>query len=174
MGDLLQVTANGIIAGSLVALLAVSYSLIYGILRFVNFAFGEIMMMAGYFFFLLRVTLGLPTGLAIAVGAITIGLGGALVQVGAYRPFYRRSRLASLITALSVSIIVQNLALLVFEGRPLSIPSAADQVVRLGHVAVTKTQITIFMAGLALLLLTDLMVFRTVAGLRLRALADNL
>ncbi len=174
MGDILQVTANGIIAGSLVALVAVSYSLVYSVLRFINFAFGEVLMMGAYSFYMLTVVLDLPPVLGATVGAVVVGLFGTMLQAGAYRPFYRRSRLASLITALGLSIVIQNLALLAFDGRPLSLSASADHVFRLGAVAITKAQIAVILAAFVILLTTDRIVFRTITGLRVRALADNL
>ena len=175
MQDVLQVVANGLIAGSTVALLAVSYSLIYSILRFINFTFGEVLMLAAYAFYAFTSLLAFPTWLASVSAVIVLGLVGALVQIGAYRPFYRRSRLACLITALGVSLILQNAALLWVQGRPLSLMGQAPPaILHFGGVAVTQVQVVIFLAAVALLILADLAVFQTRLGLRLRALADNL
>ncbi len=175
MRDILQVATNGMIAGSIVALLAVSYSLIYSVLRFINFVFGEVLMLAAYAFFAVKTEIGFPTLLAGAAAVVLLGFVGAVVQIGAYRPFYTRSRLACLITALGVSVVLQNAALLAFEGRPLTVSSQlAISVIHLGPVAVTDAQVAVLLAAFGLLILTDLVVFRSAAGLRLRALADNL
>jgi branched-chain amino acid transport system permease protein len=158
-----------------VALLAVSYSLIYSILRFINFTFGEVLMLAAYAFYTFKAHLGLPTWLAGSATVILLGVAGALVQVGAYKPFYRRSRLACLITALGVSLVLQNVALMWVEGRPLSLrEQIPTTILQFGGVAVTYIQFKIFLAAVGLLVLTDLVVFRSGLGLRLRALADNL
>jgi branched-chain amino acid transport system permease protein len=174
MADILQVAANGIIAGSLVALLAVSYSLVYGVLRFINFAFGEVLMLGAYSFYVLRVSLEVPTVVAAVTSAIVVGSVGALLQAWTYRPFYRRSRLASLVAALGLSLGLQNAALMVFDGSPLSLPNSSDNIVRLGVIGITKPQIAVLTAALALLLVTDRIVSRSIGGLRVRALADNL
>jgi len=173
--DVLQVPMNGLIAGSTVALLAVSYSLIYSILRFINFTFGEVLMVGAYVFYFFKVEFGVPTTLAGLGAVVILGFAGALVQIGAYKPFYRRSRLACLITALGVSLILQNIALIWFEGRPLSLRAQiTTRVFHLAGISITDLQVAIFVAAIALLIVTDLLVFRSDFGLRLRALADNL
>jgi branched-chain amino acid transport system permease protein len=170
----LQLLANGVIAGSTVALLAVSYSLIYSILRFINFVFGEVLMVGAFSFYAV-VHLGYSAWLAGLAVVATLGFVGALIQIGAYRPFYRQSRLACLITALGASIILQNAVLFWLRGGPVSlIEIFPGTVLRLGGVAVTYVQIIIFFVALALLGLVDLFVFRSMGGLRIRALADNL
>lgn len=175
MGDTLQVFANGIIAGSTIAVLATSYSLIYGVLRFINFTFGELLMLAAYAFYFLGPVLGIPALPAAVIAVAAVGVTGTVVQILAYRPFYRRSRLACLVTALGVSIMLQNLALIWFEGRPLSLTAWLPQMTyHLHGIAVTYAQIFTITASLALLAVVHLVVFRSRFGLRVRALADNL
>ncbi len=175
MNDVLQVFANGVIAGSTIAVLAVSYSLIYGVLRFINFTFGELLMLAAYTFYFLGPTLGLPLLPAAVVAIVVVGALGTFVQIFAYRPFYRRSRLACLITALGVSIALQNAALIWFEGRPLSFTAyLVDSTFKIYGVAVTQAQVTVIFASIILLIVANIIVFHSRFGLRVRALADNL
>lgn len=175
MQDFLQVFVNGLIAGSMVALLAVSYSLVYSVLRFINFTFGEILMFSAYGFFLLKVRLELNIWLALGTTVLLAGLLGALVQIGAYRPLYRRSRLACLITALGVSLLLQNVALLIFNARPKTLRGhVPDGVVDLGGVVLNQSHLLMCGTALVLLILAEIFVFRSRAGLRVRALTDNM
>jgi branched-chain amino acid transport system permease protein len=175
MGDVLQVLANGVIAGATIAVLAVSYSLIYGVLRFINFTFGELLMLAAYVFYFFGPLLGLPLIPAAALAIAVVGIAGTAVQIVAYRPFYRRSRLACLITALGVSIALQNLALSWFEGRPLALTAwLPETAYHWSGVAVTGVQGFTIAASVMMLVAADLIVFRSRFGLRIRPLADNL
>jgi branched-chain amino acid transport system permease protein len=175
MEPVLQVAANGLIAGSTVAVLAVSYSLIYSILRFINFLFGEMLMLGAYSFFVLSVTIGFAPWVAAGLCVAGVGVAGTAVQLGAYAPLYRRSPLACLVTALGLSIVLQNTVLALFQGGPLVLQKGpAEAVLRAGGVAITYAQAEIFLCAIGLLIGVHRLVFKSEFGLRLRALADNL
>lgn len=175
MPDVLQVSANGLIAGSLIALLAVSYSLIYGALRFINFTFGEVLMFSAYGFYLLKVKVGLPSLLSIGLPLLLVTLCATLIQLGAYRPLYRRSRLACLITALGVSLMLQNLALIIFKPGPKTLRGFVPEAVfHWEGVSVTTPNLIMLVAAILMLLSAECFVFRSDYGLRVRALTDNM
>jgi branched-chain amino acid transport system permease protein len=175
MHDLAQVFANGLIAGSTVGVLAISYTLIYGALRFINFAFGEILMFGAFAFYIFTTNTNLALPVAALISILIVGILGAAIQVVAYRPFYRRSRLASLISAMGVSIILQNLAQIGFAGRSFSLAwDASIRPVQIFGASITHVQLAVFGCAIALLMLIDFVVLRTSWGLRLRAIADNL
>jgi branched-chain amino acid transport system permease protein len=178
---LLQQVLNGLILGSLYALVALGYTMVYGILELINFAHGEIVMLGA----LVSVTvlaaltaagvpvaLALPLALAAAV-AVCVST-GVLVERVAYRPLRNAPRLAPLITAIGVSIVLQNLAMIIWGRQYLSFPPVLDiQIFELHGATVTNVQILIVavagvtMAGLLLL------VQRTRLGRAMRATAQN-
>jgi len=118
---------NGVIFGGVYALIALGYTLIYGVLQFLNLAHGEVYMMGAFFGFFTMTTLGgpsmsvLPVPLMILLMFVVAMGGSALLGIGierfAYRPLRRSSRLAPLISALGVSLFLQSAALLLFSSR---------------------------------------------------------
>jgi len=181
MDVLLQQILNGLILGSLYALVALGYTMVYGILELINFAHGEIVMLGA----LVSVTvlaalaaagvpvaLALPLALAAAMAVCVVA--GVLVERVAYRPLRNAPRLAPLITAIGVSIVLQNLAMIVWGRQYLSFPPVLDiQIYELYGATVTNVQVLIVavagvtMGGLLLL------VKRTRLGRAMRATAQN-
>ena len=181
MDVLLQQILNGLILGSLYALVALGYTMVYGILELINFAHGEIVMLGA----MVSVTvlgvlaaLGVPVPLALLAalaGAVAVCMAtGVLVERVAYRPLRSAPRLAPLITAIGVSIVLQNLAMIVWGRQYLSFPPVLDiEIYEVAGATVTNVQIlivavaTMVMAGLLLL------VRRTRLGRAMRATAQN-
>lgn len=181
MDILLQQVLNGLILGSLYALVALGYTMVYGILELINFAHGEIVMLGA----LVSVTVlaaltaaGVPVvpalPLAVAAAVAVCVSTGVLVERVAYRPLRNAPRLAPLITAIGVSIVLQNLAMIIWGRQYLSFPPVLDiQIFELHGATVTNVQILIVavagvtMAGLLLL------VQRTRLGRAMRATAQN-
>jgi len=142
----LQQLVNGLTLGSVYAIVALGYTMVYGIIQLINFAHGEIVMI-GAMVSLTVITalsgagLGLPPVVIVLAGALVAiptcaGVGYALERV-AYRPLRRAPRLAPLITAIGLSIILQHLALIVWSRNPLSYPQIIEVVSY--HVRGTRT-----------------------------------
>jgi branched-chain amino acid transport system permease protein len=181
MDVLLQQILNGLILGSLYALVALGYTMVYGILELINFAHGEIVMLGA----MVSVTvlgvlaaLGVPVPLALLAalaGAVAVCVAtGVLVERVAYRPLRNAPRLAPLITAIGVSIVLQNLAMIVWGRQYLSFPPVLDiEIYEVAGATITNVQIlivavaTMVMGGLLLL------VQRTRLGRAMRATAQN-
>ena len=181
MDVLLQQILNGLILGSLYALVALGYTMVYGILELINFAHGEIVMlgaMVSVTVLAILSSLGVPVPfalLAALVGAVAVCMAtGVLVERVAYRPLRNAPRLAPLITAIGVSIVLQNLAMIVWGRQYLSFPPVLDiEIYEVAGATVTNVQLlivavaTMVMAGLLLL------VRRTRLGRAMRATAQN-
>lgn len=105
---------NGISLGSIYAIIALGYTMVYGIARMLNFAHGDIIMVGGFAIFTAVSTWGLPSGIGILIGVVVCTVLGVLIEKIAYRPLRGASSLAVLITAIGVSYLLQNIALLVF------------------------------------------------------------
>src|SRR5918911_1054639 len=121
MSTFIQYTVNGLTAGAFYALVALGYTIIYGIIRLINFAHGDLTMVGAFIGWTVLVSFGLqrmPVILAIALAAVASMAVSSVINVGilrfAYKPLLNRSLLAILITALGMSIFLQNAALLVF------------------------------------------------------------
>ncbi len=175
-----QQIINGLVLGSIYALVALGYTMVYGILELINFAHGEVTM-AGAMIALavMGALLGtdLPgilivlTGLAVAIPGC-MALGFAIERV-AYRPLRRAPRLAALITAIGVSIVLQNVAMLIWGKQYISFPPLLP-VVRYEILGATITNLQILIIVLSCLLMAGLLwlVTRTKLGAAMRATAQ--
>lgn len=105
---------NGISLGSIYAIIALGYTMVYGIARMLNFAHGDIIMVGGFAIFTIVSTMGLPPLLGILVAVVVCTVLGVTIERVAYRPLRGASSLAVLITAIGVSYLLQNVALLIF------------------------------------------------------------
>lgn len=179
MSDLVQYTINGLTAGAFYALVALGYTIIYGIIRLINFAHGDLTMVGSFIGWTVLVTFGLsrlPLAVSIAAAALTAMAVCSVLNVGilrfAYRPLLKKSLLAILITALGMSVLLQNAALLIFganiDAYPPLISSAGIQ---LGGVRASYGQIMFFSISLALMAILYLFVQYTTIGTAMRALA---
>ncbi|HEX9680642.1 MAG TPA: branched-chain amino acid ABC transporter permease [Anaerolineales bacterium] len=160
--------------GSLYALISLGMVIIYGILRLVNFAYGELIMIGGYILFLLG-TSGVPwlfVALAAVLGAV---LASFLTERVAFRPVREKSITAMLITSFAVSTLLQNAALLAISPRPRAVrlPQVFSQSLDLGGVIVPARDLILIIATFALLGLLTLLLKRSVLGIALRAAAEN-
>lgn len=132
---------NGISLGSVYALIALGYTMVYGIAKMLNFAHGDVIMVGAFTTFILCSTLGMPSIIGIAAAVIVCTLLGVLIERVAYKPLRKASSpLAVLITAIGVSYLLQNLALLLLGADTRSFTS----VVKLSSINLAEGQITIY------------------------------
>lgn len=166
---------NAISLGSLYALIALGLVIVYGILKLVNFAYGELIMVAGYVMFIMTSIPGMPFWV-VCVGAVLAAmLASYLTDRVAFRPVRNKSLTAMLITSFAVSTLLQNAALLLVSprARAVQIPPFFSQTVQIaGAVVPIRNLITIATAVL-LLAVFSLLLRKTVLGIALRAAADN-
>jgi branched-chain amino acid transport system permease protein len=181
MDVLLQQILNGLILGSLYAMVALGYTMVYGILELINFAHGEIVMlgaMVAVTVLAVLAPLGVPVPLALlaalaAAVAVCVST-GVLVERVAYRPLRNAPRLAPLITAIGVSIILQNLAMIIWGRQYLSFPPVLDiQIYEVAGATVTNVQILIVAVAAVTMGGLLLLVQRTRLGRAMRATAQN-
>ncbi|MEA1922021.1 MAG: branched-chain amino acid ABC transporter permease [Pseudomonadota bacterium] len=178
----LQQLVNGITLGSIYALIAVGYTMVYGVIQLINFAHGEIYMLGAFISFSLLTGLfgvGLPFWLAVLVAVLACALAGVLLDIVAYRPLRRAPRLAALITAIGMSIFLQNLALLIWGAQIKSfprnlIPAFFNQpALQFGDVLVSWLQVIILLTAIFLMLALQLIVHYTRIGRAMRAIAQD-
>jgi len=175
MSIVAQLIANGIIAGSIYALVALGYTMVYGILKFINFAHGEVYMLGAYFAYVLAKVYHVPIVAAFIISMILCAIVGVIIERVAYRPLRKSTRLAPLITAIALSIFLQSLALLVWGSE---IRTFRTGEISKGHnilgAIVTDTQLMIIATTIVLMLLLWLFIKKTKIGKAMRATADNL
>ena len=175
----IQQIVNGLSAGSLYALMAVGLAMVFGILRLINFAHGDVMMIAAYLAFF-----GLGAGLPFAVTVPMVVLGtivvGLLMERIAYRPLRGAPDVALLLSSFAVGQILQNGTLLTtrLAGLPTLLafpsPEQLNGVITIGSITIPKVNAVSFIAGIVLLGLLTLFVTRTTLGLSMRAAAEDL
>jgi branched-chain amino acid transport system permease protein len=176
----LQQLLNGIAWGSIYALIALGYTMVYGVLKLINFAHGEVYMvgaMVGYYAahalgFAAQPSLaGLFAVLLLAMTACAL-LGAAIERV-AYRPLRSAPRLASLITAIGISLLLQNGGQLLFGADPKFFPTLVTprEVVRVASVAVSNIQLFVFGTAMVLMVGLEVVVMRTRFGRAMRAVS---
>jgi len=177
----LQQVINGLTAGSVYAVVALGYTMVYGIIQLINFAHGEVVMIGAMVAFTIINALA-PSGLP-PLAVVLIGTGCAVpvcMLVGysmerlAYRPLRGAPRLAPLITAIGVSIILQHLALMVWSRNVLAFPQIIEsRTYFIGGAAITTVQIAILTICVALMGGLAALVYRTPLGTAMRATAQN-
>jgi branched-chain amino acid transport system permease protein len=178
---LLQQVLNGLVLGSLYALVALGYTMVYGILELINFAHGEVVMLGAMVALAVLTALaesGLPASAQIALAVLAavpvcMAVGFTIERV-AYRPLRGAPRLAPLITAIGVSIVLQNVAMIIWGRQYVPFPPVIDvQVYEWGGATVTDLQIVIL--GLAVLMMVTLLLLvgRTRLGRAMRATAQH-
>jgi branched-chain amino acid transport system permease protein len=175
----IQQIVNALSAGSLYALMAVGLAMVFGILRLINFAHGDLMMIAAYVaVFCIGAGLPLLVSLPIIIGATV--LVGLLMERVAYRPIRGSPDVAVLLSSFAVGQILQNGTLLTtrLAGKPQLVafpsPDLLSGVVAIGAITIPKVNVASFVAGIVLLGLLSLFVTRTNLGLSMRAAAEDL
>jgi branched-chain amino acid transport system permease protein len=188
VSELLQQIVNGLSLGSIYALIALGYTMVYGILKLINFAHGEVFMVGSYTGYYAAGALGVqgyaaagrsfPLLLALAVlvaSMLASALLGVSIEALAYRPVRSAPRLTPLITAIGVSLFLQNAAMLVFSPNPRAYPAILAEVrFELGGVIITNIKIAIFVVAMLLMVGLWVLVHRTWTGRAMRALSMNI
>jgi len=181
MDTFLQQVVNGLTAGSVYAVVALGYTMVYGIIQLINFAHGEVVMIGAMVAFTVINLLaagGLPPIAVVAIGTacaipVCMLVGYAMERL-AYRPLRRAPRLAPLITAIGVSIILQHLAMLVWSRNILAFPQIIQNPTFVFFGAtISALQIAIIGICLAMMAGLALLVYRTPLGRAMRATAQN-
>jgi len=162
--------------GSLYALIAIGYTMVYGILRLINFAHGDVFMLGAYFAFYAVTALAMPWWVAFVVAlALTAAFGMGLERV-AYRPLRDSPKISVMISAIGASFLIENVGIVLFGGRPKSFPSIPlfDTVVHFGSVSMLS--VSLFIPVITAVVLGALLwiVHGTKTGLAMRAVSTDL
>ena len=123
MAQLLEQFINGLVLGGIYALIAVGYTMVYGIIQLINFAHGEIFMFGAYLALMLVTVFNIPFWIALPASMLLCAMLGMLIDLVAYRPLRDAPRLSALITAIGISLVLQNLARMIWSARPRLFPT---------------------------------------------------
>ncbi len=174
---------NALQLGSVYALIALGYTMVYGILTMINFAHGDIFMVGCYLslaaaLFLLGLPLHLPAGLiflgALLFSMLLTAILGVAIERLAYRPLRQAPRVSAVITALGVGLFLENFTLAILGPEPRHFPPLIAMTPwQVGGLSLTLLQLLILIVTALILVLLDLLVRRTLMGMAMRAISDN-
>ena len=184
MQEFAQQLVNGVALGGIFALIALGYTMVYGVLRLINFAHGDVYMMGAFIGFFASQILPLTNSggdmsisdLLAVMGIAMLGSAalGLLIERAAYRPLRNAPRLTALITAIGVSLLLENGGQLVFGTSPRSFPQlagASKPLTNLGGVIINGQDVLILGVCISLMVILELIVKRTKIGKAMRAVA---
>ncbi len=174
---LLSYVISGISLGSVYAIIALGYTMVYGIAKMLNFAHGDVIMVGGYIIFVSVANMGLPPVIAVAIAIVLCTILGVTIEKIAYKPLRNAaSSLAVLITAIGVSYFLQNVALLIFGANTKSFTSVINiEAIKLfdGQISISgETQATILSCIVIMIALT-LFINKTKSGQAMLAVSED-
>jgi len=172
----IQQLFNAITLGSLYGLIAIGYTMVYGILRLINFAHGDILMLGAYFVFFGTTVFALPWGIAIVVAIVGSALTGILMDKVAYKPLRNAPRISALISAIAMSFFIESLSVVLFTGlpRPVYQPDWLIKPFVVGSIRLLPLTIIVPVISFALVMLLLWVVYKTKPGLAMRAISKDL
>lgn len=171
----LQHLVNGISLGSLYALLAIGYTMVYGILRLINFAHGDIFMLATYVAFYSITAFLLPWWAAFLIAIILTLVFGIILERVAYRPLRNSPRISIMISAIGASFLIENLGIMIFGGRPKAfpIPEIFSQILVIGNVSISIVTVIIPVIAAIALVILNYIINKTKTGIAMRAVSKD-
>ena len=164
---------NGLNIGSIYALIALGYTMVYGIAKLINFAHGDVIMVGAYISFI-SMKFGLPWWLAVIISIVVCAVLGVVMEKVAYKPLRNASRISLLITAIGISYLLQNLFQLIFGANPqpyhalITLPA-----LNLGGISIQANYYITFSVSVLLMILLTLFVNKTTMGKAMRAVSED-
>jgi branched-chain amino acid transport system permease protein len=182
METLIQQLINGLSLGATYALIALGYTMVYGVLRLINFAHGDVYMVGAFAGYFLGTQMGAGSNpsilraILVTIGAMGIcAILGVVIERFAYRPVRNSSRLTSLITAIGVSLLLEYGGQVVFGPIPRGFPQILEaQPIAIGNVQTTNQYLLVIVVSVLLMVGLELIVHRTRIGKAMRATSYNL
>lgn len=165
---------NGISLGSIYAIIALGYTMVYGIAKMLNFAHGDVIMIGGYMAFCSTSYLGWPPIICILFSMLICTMLGILIERLAYKPLRSAPALAVLITAIGVSYFLQNAALLIWTSNPKAFPNLVDlPAITLGSIQISAVSYVTILACIVIMLALTFFTNRTKMGKAMRAVSED-
>ncbi|AXY26457.1 branched-chain amino acid ABC transporter permease [Suicoccus acidiformans] len=170
----MQQLVNGLALGSIYALIALGYTMVYGTIRLINFAHGDIFMMGAFLGYFLIAELEMNLFVAMAIVMVSSAILGMVIERIAYKPLRNSTRVAALITAIGVSYFLQNIMIYFLGPEVQAFPSPIEtQVFNVFGIIINTKQILVFVVTILMMLILQLIVNRTKMGTAMRAVASD-
>jgi branched-chain amino acid transport system permease protein len=171
MTYVLQQLLNALQVGSIYALIALGYTMVYGILTMINFAHGDLFMVGAFFCFVAAVSLQLPFVPVLLLSMIGVAFLGVVIERFAYKPLRQAPRVSAIITALGVGLFLENFTL-ALNPYPKQIPQLLENTTwTFFDLSVSSLQVFVIILSLVLMWILDLIVRRTMVGMAMRAIS---
>lgn len=168
----MQQMINGIALGSIYALVALGYTMVYGTIKLINFAHGEVYMLGAFIGFYLIQTFDINIYLAMLIAMLCCAIIGVIIERVAYKPLRKSTRVAALITAIGVSYFIQNLMAYQLGPEVRAFPAAMKtQVYHVAGIVINSKQLFVFITTIILMIVLTLIVNKTKMGKAMRAVA---
>lgn len=168
--DFTQQLVNGLALGSVYALIAIGYTMVYGIIKLINFAHGDIYMVGAFFGYLVALYLKLSFVPSLLISMIGCAVLGVLIEKVAYKPLRGSSKITLFITAIGMSLLLENGFRLIFGPNPKPFPELLKtKIYKLGSFQINNLQISMLLVSIILVILLQYIVYRTKSGKAMRA-----
>ena len=172
MEAIIQQLINGLFLGSIYALLALGYTMVYGIIKLINFAHGEIYMIGSFIGYFLLNNTGIGFFPAMIISMIACAFLGVTIEFLAYRPLRKSTRISALITAIGVSFFLQNIMIYFFSPDVCPFPQKKKKkTYHIGFIEVSNIQLLILVVSIVLMVLLQLIIQKTKMGKAMRAVS---
>jgi len=164
---------NGIQIGSIYALVALGYTMVYGIIKLINFAHGDIIMVGAYVTWYLIAKLYISEWAAIVLAVVGCTVLGMVIEKVAYKPLRKSARISLLITAIGVSFLLENIAQLIFTANPRMFTNLFPGNMNLGSLTIPNNTVVTILVSVALMVGLTLLVDKTKIGKAMRAVSED-
>ncbi len=167
---------NGISLGSIYAVIALGYTMVYGIAKMLNFAHGDVIMIGAYVVYLTAMKAGLSPVLAVLIAMVACTVLGVTIEKIAYKPLRQATSLAVLITAIGVSYFLQNIALVLFGANPVNFTSVVNiPAIRLfdGQIVISGETSTAIVVSVVIVIALSLFIKKTKSGRAMLAVSED-
>ena len=171
-----QQIVNGLILGSMYAMVAIGFSMIYGIIRLINFAHGDVVMIGAFLTLGLLQAVKAPLPLVALVVLVAGAIIGILIEKATFRPMRGAPQVTGFIASLAVSIMLQNLGILFLTAQPrnFTFPDYLQKVIHIGAISFRMVDLIIMLSALSMMCALMLLVKKTRMGMAMRATAENI
>lgn len=171
--DFIKQIINGLSIGSVYALVALGYTMVYGIVKLINFAHGDIIMVGSYVVLFSMKSAGLPFSVSVLGSFVFCAVAGVLIERIAYKPLRKAPRISALITAIGVSIFLQNIFMILFKPDPRPFPTVINGNFTLAGISISKTTLLTISVSVILMVVLQLVVKCTKTGKAMRAVSED-
>lgn len=175
MEQFIQQVINGLSIGSIYALIALGYTMVYGIIKLINFAHGDILMIGAYAGFICASMFNLPFVPALIISVVICAMLGMVIEKLAYKPLRHAPRITLLITAIGVSFLLEYLMMYIFKADSLSYPADffVTESIDIGSVRIPLNQICVLVITIVLMIALQFVLKKTKIGRSMRAVSSD-